>query len=290
MKLLNKLFTWNPSACCIDVHRHVWCINFSFFNIFPLHHDDQKPPLGLCVVTMNLPKDWFKPDETIYLNQSQKVRQRHPHRLRSHNRSPWRTNFPASLSSKSGVLNHMIQLYYSFFGSETNRKMSPPRCSAGKQSQRNLYYIGSVALSEKETKTNKPVQGISCSSEHDQDELWLNSDVLIYYNKGPVRAGKQVEVSINLRETFSGDFLIVKYDWLSFESHILDQPVWKFAVNAEFFFSLRLKVKKGLLSVQAYPQKNSHSWVVKVQNTSGPKHDTISIISHRSGTVIDGSG
>ncbi|KAM9477004.1 transmembrane protein 132C [Clarias gariepinus] len=220
-----------------------------------------QPPLGLCVVTMNLPKDWFKPDETIHLKQSQKVRQRHPHRLRSHNRSPWRTNFPASLSSKSGVLNHMIQLYYSFFGSETNRKMSPPRCSAGKQSQRNLYYIGSVALPEKETKTNKPVQGISCSSKHDQDELWLNSDVLIYYNKGPVQAGKQVEVSINLRENFSGDFLIVK-----------------------------LKVKKGLLSVQAHPQKNSHLWVVKVQNTSGPKHDTISIISHRSGTVIDGSG
>lgn len=81
-----------------------------------------------------------------------------------------------------------------------------------KQSQRNLYYIGSVTLPDKETKRNKPTQVFSCVSELEQNELWLNSDVLIYYNKGPVRAGQPFGVSLNLRANFSGDCLIVKYD------------------------------------------------------------------------------
>ncbi|KAB5581451.1 hypothetical protein PHYPO_G00175910 [Pangasianodon hypophthalmus] len=220
-----------------------------------------QPPLGLCVVTMTLPKDWFKPDQTVQPHQSQRFKQRHPYRSRSPNHSPWGKNLPASLRAKPGILSDMIQLYYSSFGSVTNHKISPPRCVVGKQSQRNLYYIGSVALPDKETKSNKTTQGFSCSSELEQDELWLNSDVLIYYNKGPVRAGQPVGVSLNLRANFSGDFLIVK-----------------------------LKVKKGLLSLQAHPNKNSHLWAVKVEKTSGSKHDTISIISHRTGTVLDRHG
>ncbi|XP_053477421.1 transmembrane protein 132A [Ictalurus furcatus] len=220
-----------------------------------------QPPLGLCVVTLTLPKDWFKPDQTVQPHQSQRFRQRHPNRPRSRNHSPWGQNFPASLRAKPGILTDMIQLYYSSFGSETNHKMSPPICVADKQSQRKLYYIASLALPDKETKSNKTMQGFSCSNELEQDELWLNSDVLIYYNKGPVQAGQPVGVSLNLRATFSGDFLIVK-----------------------------LKVKKGLLSLQAHPNKISHLWAVKVEKTSGSKHDTISIISHRTGTVRDISG
>ncbi|KAK3554062.1 hypothetical protein QTP70_019181, partial [Hemibagrus guttatus] len=235
---------------------------FVFFsNICLLHHVHRKPPLGLCVVTMTLPKDWFKPEQTAQLYQSQRFRQRHPYRHWSRNRSPWRKNFPASLRAKPGFLSDMIQLYYSSIGSVTNHKISPPRCVADKQSQRNLYYIGSVDLPDKETKSNKQMQGFSCSSELEQDELWLNSDVLIYYNKGPVRAGQPVGVSLNIRTNFSGDF-----------------------------FNVKLKVKKGLLSLQAHPNKNSQLWAVKVEKTSGTKHETISIISQRTGTVLERSG
>lgn len=100
--------------------------------------------------------------------------------------------------------------------------MSTGRCVADKQSQGNLYYIGSVSLPDKESKSIKPTQGFFCASEPEQDELWLNSDVLIYYNKGPVRVEQQVGVSLCLRTNFSGDFFIVKYDILSLESHRLD--------------------------------------------------------------------
>lgn len=168
------------------------------------------------MVTMTLPKDWFKPDQTAQLYQTQRFRQHHPYRLRSRNRSPWRKNFPASLRAKPGFLSDMIQLYYSSIGSVTNHKISPPRCVADKQSQRNLYYIGSVDLPDKGTNSNKQMQGFSCSSELEQDEQWLNSDVLIYHNKGPVRAGQPVGVSLNIRANFSGDFFIVKYDLLYF--------------------------------------------------------------------------
>lgn len=166
---------------------------------------------------MSLPKDWFRPDQTVQPHQSKRVRQRHPYRLHS----SWGQTHPASLRAKPGVLTDMIQLYYSSFSSVTNHKMSPPRCVANKQSQRKLHYVGSVTLPDKEDKNNKTKQGFFCSKDLEQDELWLNSDVLIYYNKGPVRAGQPVGVSINLRTNFSGDFLIVKYVWLSLDSHLL---------------------------------------------------------------------
>ncbi|XP_046725567.1 transmembrane protein 132C isoform X2 [Silurus meridionalis] len=215
---------------------------------------------GLCAVTMTLPKDWFKPDQTVQPHQSQNFR-RHQYRRRSRNRIPSEQNFPASLRAKHGISSDMIQLYYSSIGSMTNHKISPSRCVADKQSQRNLYFIGSVALPDKENKNNKPIQGFSCSSEVEQEELWLNSNVLIYYNKGPVQAGQPVGVSLNLRANFSGDFLIVK-----------------------------LKLKKGLLSLRVHPNKNSHMWAVKVEKTSSSKHNTISIISHRTGAVVERSG
>lgn len=207
-----------------------------FSNICPLHHARWKPPLGLCVVTMTLPKDWFKPDQTVQPHQSKRVRQRHPQSVRSHNHRPWGQNSPASLRAKPHILSDMIQLYYSSFGSVTKHKMLPPSCVADKQSQRKLYYVGSVALPDKESKSKKQMQGFSCSSKREQDELWLNSDVVIHYNKGPVQAGQPVGVSLNLRANFSGDFLIVKYVWLSLESHISAQSLWKFPFNAAMLF------------------------------------------------------
>lgn len=239
MQPVNKLFDETfLLVSMFDVLHYFIQVLFLFSNTCTLYHVHWKIPLGLCVVTMTLPKDWFKPNQTAQLYQRQRFRQRHPYRLRSHNRSPWGKNFPASLRAKPGVLKDMIRLYYSSIGSITNHKISPLRCMADKQTQRNLYYIGSVDLPDKETKSNKPMQGYSCSSELEQDELWLNPDVLIYYNKGPVQVGQPVGVSLNIRTNFSGDFLIVKYDLLFFElyfliDYTLELPVIR--INAAIF-------------------------------------------------------
>ncbi|XP_072533197.1 transmembrane protein 132C [Salminus brasiliensis] len=223
-----------------------------------------QPPLGLCVVTMTFPKDWFEPDQTVHLHQSsQTFRQRHPHRVRAHNHSRRQQIFSAALRAKPGALTQMVQLYYSFFGTVTNFKSSPPRCVEDKvqQSQRTLFYIGPVTLEDKAIKSNKTKQGFSCIDSFEEEELWLNSDVLIRHYKGPVRAGRPVGISINLRSNFSGESVIVRF-----------------------------KVKKGLLSLQAQPAINSDLWTVKVERTSGSKHETISVISHRTGAVQDTHG
>ncbi|KAL6487885.1 hypothetical protein MHYP_G00045110 [Metynnis hypsauchen] len=221
-----------------------------------------QPPLGLCVVTMTFSKDWFESDPTTHHHQgSQTFRQRHPHRIRTRNHSRRQENFSAGLRAKPGT--DMIQLYYSSFGTLTNLKLSPPRCVEDRlqQSQRKLYYIGPVTLEDKATKSNKTKRSFSCSDELKEEQLWLNSDVLVCYNKGPVRAGQPVGISVNLRSNFSGESVIVRF-----------------------------KVKKGLLSLQAQPVMNSNLWTVKVERTSGSKHETISIICQRTGTVLDTYG
>ncbi|XP_049336953.1 transmembrane protein 132C isoform X2 [Astyanax mexicanus] len=223
-----------------------------------------QPPLGLCVVTMTFPKDWFEPDQTIHQHRSsQTFRQRHPHRVRAHNHSRRQQNFSAALRAKPGVLTQTIQLYYSSFGTVTNLKLTPPRCVEDKvqQSQRKLFYISPVTLEDKAAKGNKTKQGISCLDNFEEEELWLNSDVLIRYYKGPVRAGRPVGISINLRSNFSSESVIVRF-----------------------------KVKKGLLSLQAQPSITFDLWTVKVERTSGSKHETISIISRRNGAAQDTQG
>ncbi|KAL7877040.1 hypothetical protein SRHO_G00036830 [Serrasalmus rhombeus] len=221
-----------------------------------------QPPLGLCVVTMTFSKDWFESDPNTHHHQgSQTFRQHHPHRIRARNHNRRQENFSAGLRAKPGT--DMIQLYYSSFGTLTNLKLSPPRCVEDRlqQSQRKLYYIGPVTLEDKAKKSNKTKQGFSCSDELKEEQLWLNSDVLVCYNKGPVRAGQPVGISVNLRSNFSGESVIVRF-----------------------------KVKKGLLSLQAQPVMNSNLWTVKVERTSGSKHETISIICQRTGTALDTYG
>ncbi|XP_029621711.1 transmembrane protein 132D-like [Salmo trutta] len=63
-----------------------------------------------------------------------------------------------------------------------------------------------------------------------------------YANKG----------SVNLRANFSAEFVVI-----------------------------RLKVKKGLLSLVAQRSLNSDLWVVSLERTQGSKHDVISIICHK---------
>ncbi|XP_066534381.1 transmembrane protein 132C [Hoplias malabaricus] len=221
-----------------------------------------QPPLGLCVVTMTFSKDWFEPDQIVHQHQgSQTFRQRHPHRVRARNHS--RRQQTAALKAKPGTFTEMIQLYFSSFGTVSNLKILPPKCVEDKvqQLQRKLYYIGPVTLEDKTLKNNKTIHGFSCLDELKHEHLWLDSNVLIRYNKGPVRAGRPVGMSVNLRSNFSGEYIIVRF-----------------------------KVKKGLLSLQTQPTVNSDMWTVKVERTSGSKHETISLICRRTSNALDTHG
>ncbi|XP_062851416.1 transmembrane protein 132A [Trichomycterus rosablanca] len=224
-----------------------------------------QPPLGLCVVSMMLPSDWFKPDGSVQLDQDQSFRH-HQDRIRSRTHGPWWKNIPESLRAKPEISRDKIQLYSSSsssFGIVTNPENSPSRCvgDRSEQSQRNLYYIGSLPLSDQAARDDRTEKEFSCSGELQEDEIWLNPNVLMYYNSGPVRAGQPVGVTLNLRANFSADFFIV-----------------------------RLRVKKRLLSVQAQPTMSADQWTVKVRTTSGSKHNTFSIICHRTGTILEQTG
>ncbi|XP_030643674.1 transmembrane protein 132C [Chanos chanos] len=217
-----------------------------------------QPPLGLCVVTLTLPKDWFDSDQDAQLNPLHTHRQRHVYRHRPRYRGRQRQNIPASLKRKPAVPTNQIQLYYSSFGRVSNFKISPPRCveDSLQQSERKLYYIGSASLDDKGLKDNKTKQSFLCLDGQEEVEQWLDSNVLIRYNKGPGHVGQPLGMSVNLRSNFSGEFLIV-----------------------------RLKVKKGLLAVVAQPVRNSNFWSITMEKTSGTKHDTISLICHKNGSL-----
>ncbi|CDQ58910.1 unnamed protein product [Oncorhynchus mykiss] len=154
-----------------------------------------QPPLGLCVVTLALPKDWFEADQTSqpYLGPNQ--RPRHTHRHRS----------PVTLRE---------------------------------------YNKGKEA--------NRTKEEIDCCNGQEEEELRLDSNVLIRYRRGPVRTGQPIGISVNLRANFSAEFVVI-----------------------------RLKVKKGLLSLVAQRSLNSDLWVVNLEKTQGSKHDVISIICHK---------
>ncbi|XP_016323571.1 transmembrane protein 132C-like [Sinocyclocheilus anshuiensis] len=218
-----------------------------------------QPPFGLCVVTLTLSNDWFEPIQNIKANLDQIFKQRHLSRNRSRSRNrerrhPYMPRGPRGQSDQ-------IQLYYSSFGIVSNPKAGPPRCveEVLQQSERKLHYIGPVGLEDQQI--NKTEQSSKCLDKQVEEKLWLDSNVLIVYSKGPVRAGQPVRVSVNLRANFSVESL-----------------------------TIRLKVKKGLLSLEVHSVTNSDLWMVNVEKTTGSKHDVISIISHSTGTHPDNTG
>ncbi|RXN20018.1 transmembrane protein 132C-like [Labeo rohita] len=218
-----------------------------------------QPPFGLCVVTLTLSNNWFEPIQNIKANVDQIFKQRHLSRNRSRSRTRGRRHpyVPGGLRGQSDK----IQLYYSSFGIVSNPKVGPPRCveEVLQQSERKLYYIGPVGLEDQQV--NKTEQSSECLDRQVEEKLWLDSNVLIVYSKGPVRAGQPVRVSVNLRANFSVESL-----------------------------TIRFKVKKGLLSLMVHPVTNSDLWMVNVERTTGSKHDVISIISHSTGTHPDSTG
>ncbi|XP_014050784.2 transmembrane protein 132A isoform X1 [Salmo salar] len=225
-----------------------------------------QPPLGLCVVTLALPKDWFEVDQTSqpYLGPSQHARHTHRHRTRNRGRRHEGVvvggadgiPFPGALRYSPAHTGDRIQLYYSLFGIASNIKLAPPRCVEDKlpQSQRQLIYIGAVTLRKynKGREANRTKEEIDCCNGQEEEELRLDSNVLIRYRRGPVRTGQPIGISVNLKANFNAEFVVI-----------------------------RLKVKKGLLSLVAQRSLNSDLWVVNLEKTQGSKHDVISIICHK---------
>ncbi|XP_034147053.1 transmembrane protein 132C isoform X2 [Esox lucius] len=220
-----------------------------------------QPPLGLCVVTLTLPTEWFESELTnkAYLGPNQRARHTNRYRVRNRGR---RHGDPPPGSLRYSPSGERVQVYYSSFGTVSNPKLVPPRCVEGKlqQSQRQLFYIGAVTLRDynKGKEANGTRDHTGCSSGQEQEELRLDSNVLIRYRRGPVRTGQPIGISVNLRANFSAEFVVI-----------------------------RLKVKKGLLSLVAQRSPNSDLWVVTLERTQGSRHDVISITCHKVSRLLD---
>uniref|UniRef100_UPI003AAF2F82 transmembrane protein 132C n=1 Tax=Centroberyx gerrardi TaxID=166262 RepID=UPI003AAF2F82 len=223
------------------------------------------PPLGLCVVTLTLPNDWFEEEHLDQSYQGLDKRYRHIHDRRwAQNRERQResrrdTAVPGALRYQRGPIGDRIQLYYSSFGTVANLKLTPPRCVEDKlpQSQRQLFYIKAVTLREEEKEEKKKERNSTkeeeaCLNGQEVEDLNLDSHVLIRYHRGPIRIGQPIGVSVNLRANFSAEFVVI-----------------------------RLKVKKGLVSMVAQRTLTSDLWAVTLERTQGSKHDVISIICHK---------
>ncbi|KAM4603911.1 transmembrane protein 132D [Polymixia lowei] len=213
-----------------------------------------QPPLGVCTVTLALPSDWFEDEhlDQSYLGVNKRFRHAHHHHR-------YRTGVPGALRYQRGPTGEQIQLYYSSFGTVANMKLTPPRCVEDQlsQSQRQLFYIRAVWLREEKKKEgNRTKEEETCLNGQEEEELSLDSHVLIRYHRGPVRIGQPVGISVNLRANFSAEFVII-----------------------------RLKVKRGLVSMVAQRTLTSDLWAVTLERTQGAKHDIISIICHKQTTL-----
>ncbi|KAL2097356.1 hypothetical protein ACEWY4_006563 [Coilia grayii] len=214
-------------------------------------------PLGLCVVSLSLPKDWFELGQTSQAGTRQNPRLRYQHRHRHRQRSTGRRRHhtPSALRDQPGAPSDHIHLYYSSSGTVPNLKLPTQGCAVDDTQplQRRLYYVGAVALPEREK--DKAKWTVGCSGGRDVEELRLDYNVLLHYRPGPVRTGQPIGISVNLRSNFTGDSI-----------------------------TIRLKVKKGLLGLVDQPSMNSDLWIVTLEKSTGSKHDTISIICHKVGT------
>ncbi|XP_030580461.1 transmembrane protein 132C [Archocentrus centrarchus] len=234
-----------------------------------------QPPLGLCVVTLTLPSYWFN---NPHANQSHPWHSntRHTHSWmqkrkwergihhqgnRQHATSPSlryhpTVDAPQALRNQRGPMKNQIQLYYSVADLKT-----AAGCVEGRdvKSQRQLFYIKAVTLREAEDKgkeQSKSKQKGACLSGQEEEELTVDPHVVIYYHRGPVLIGQPIRVSVNLRANISGQFAVI-----------------------------RMKVKKGLVSMVAQRTLTSDMWAVTLEKTQASKHDVLSILCHKQRTL-----
>ncbi|XP_066575607.1 transmembrane protein 132C [Amia ocellicauda] len=224
-------------------------------------------PLGVCVVSLSLPETWLSPWDPPMPRQTLRHTHRRAHRHAGKHTAWLRKNSPGK---SPGTLGAQVQLYYSTSGSPA----VSPTCQEDKlqESQNRLYYIGAVNLGEagregqrKDNLVGMHTPSASSSSSfcsgtqrdarhrtQEGEELWLDPNVLIGYCKGPVKAGQPIVVSVLLRSNFSADVVVI-----------------------------RLKVKKGTLTILADSAVTSGPWAVGVERSVGAKHETMSLICHR---------
>ncbi|XP_078126398.1 transmembrane protein 132C [Sander vitreus] len=213
-----------------------------------------QPPLGLCVVTLTLPTDWFEDPHTNQSRQElvkwrsnihprRRLKKQERQRRGHHHRIPMR---------------NQIQLYYSFSDTAADLKLTPAGCveDSAAQFQRQLIHIRAVTLKEEgDRKQSRTKEEETCLNGQEEEELSLDPHVLISYHRGPVLIGQPIRVSVNLRANFSAEFVVI-----------------------------RLKVKKGLVSMVAQRTMISDLWAVSLERSQGSKHDVVSILCHKHST------
>ncbi|TNN77897.1 Transmembrane protein 132C [Liparis tanakae] len=241
-----------------------------------------QPPLGLCVVTLTLPSDWFEDHHTGQSHQDLVKWHTNPHHRRrmqkrerqrrgnyqgkvvshQHTTSP-SLRYPVDVDDTKGhvpwALRHQrvpsrnqIQLYYSSSDTVADLHLTPPGCVENRaaQSQRQLFHIKAVTLKEKQREQSRTKgEEETCLNEEEEEELSVDPHVTIRYHRGPVLVGQPIRVSLNLRANFSGDLVII-----------------------------RLKVKKGLVSMVAQKTLTTDFWAVTLERSQGSKHDVVSIL------------
>ncbi|XP_034544306.1 transmembrane protein 132A [Notolabrus celidotus] len=216
-----------------------------------------QPPLGLCVVTLTLPGSWFK-DQHIKQSHEDLVKWHsniHP-RHRTHKREHRRHGHHHG--KNRGPMRDQIQLFYSSVDTEADFELTAAGCveERAAQSQRKLVHIRALTLKEEERERGRTKEEETCLNGQEEEELNLDSHVVIRYHRGPVLIGQPIRVSVNLRGNFTAEFVVI-----------------------------RLKVKKGLVSMVAQRTVTSDLWTVTLERSQGSTHDVVSILCHKQSTV-----
>lgn len=91
----------------------------------------------------------------------------------------------------------------------------PSRCVEDRAapSPRQLFHIRAVTLKEKEEKEreeSRTKEEETCLNGQEEEELSLDSHVVIRYHRGLVQIGQPIRVSVNLRANFSAEFVIIR--------------------------------------------------------------------------------
>ncbi|XP_068448143.1 transmembrane protein 132C [Clinocottus analis] len=239
-----------------------------------------QPPLGLCVVTLTLPSDWFEDQHTSQSHQDlekwhsnthhrRRMQKRERQRRGHHTTSPslryplgvdedTQGHVPWTLRYQRGPIRNQIQLYYSSSDTVADLHQTPAGCVEDRaaQSQRQLYHIKAVTLKEEERERSRTKEEEeTCLNGQEEEELSLDPHVMIRYHRGPVLIGQPIRVSLNLRANFSGELVVI-----------------------------RLKVKKGLVSMVAQKTLTSDLWAVTLERSQGSKHDVVSILCRKHST------
>ncbi|KAM3622832.1 uncharacterized protein V6R79_003715 [Siganus canaliculatus] len=271
----------------VDTRTQGTCITLHAFKETEEHKAScmTQPPLGLCVVTLVLPGHWFEDQEdnpsqqnldkwpgSIHPRRRVQKREwqhgRHHHGNHQHSSSPLLRHssgndgdsfgdVPRALRYQRGHTQDQIQLFYSSFDTVADQELTPHGCVEDRAapSQRQLFHIKAVTLrkaEQKERGESRSTDRGACLNGQEEEELSLDSHVVICYHRGPVQIGQPIKVSVNLRANFSAEFVVI-----------------------------RLKVKKGLVSMIAQRTLTSDLWAVTLEKSQGSTHDMVSIVCHK---------